>query len=86
MLRDSREDVVRLFLFSYYFFASQARARTGPGARGTPLCEAHGRAQFPLLPHESGAACGCSSSKSGGRNPTVFERNRVALSSLFALC
>lgn len=51
--------------FSFYMKNARARAcaRSGPVARGTPLCEAHGRAQLPLLPHESGAACGCSGSE-----------------------
>lgn len=33
MMRDSS-----VYLFLFYFFASQACARAGPGARGTRLC------------------------------------------------
>lgn len=63
-MRYSIEYVARLvyiLIFFFFFFASRARARAGPGVRGTSLCEARGRAQFPLLPHESAAACGCNS-------------------------
>lgn len=44
-----------------------------------------GRAQFPLLPRESRAACGCGRSKwKKTKGPTVLERSRVTRVHLFA--